>query len=126
MHCKEKALEQIGGFPEGAAVGEDIYVWMRLAAMGKVAFHDFVGASIVVEEDLSREGRWKIIPYPVIAYSAADAPPNDLGRQAIFTSLARCASSSLLESWAIWRGVSMPGAGPSSVSICIKVDFLDG
>ena len=72
---RKKALEQIGGFPEGAAVGEDIYVWMRLAAMGKVAFHDFVGASIVVEEDLSREGRWKIIPYPVIAYSAADAPP---------------------------------------------------
>ena len=65
---QKKALNQIGGFPTGAAVSEDIYVWMRLASRYIVAFEDFVGARVTILDDQSRHLR-QGIPYPVEYYS---------------------------------------------------------
>lgn len=45
--CVSKAaLQKIGGFPEGVAVGEDLYVWIRLAMEGDVVSDSYVGATI--------------------------------------------------------------------------------
>ena len=62
------AIQEIGGFPVGASVGEDLYVWMRLASRHKVAFEDFVGSKVTIEPDLTRQAR-RGVPYPIIHYA---------------------------------------------------------
>jgi glycosyltransferase involved in cell wall biosynthesis len=36
--AKRTFIDQIGGFPDGQKIGEDIYVWLRLALLGPVMF----------------------------------------------------------------------------------------
>tara|TARA_R110000851_G_scaffold135045_1_gene270418 strand:- start:6818 stop:7690 length:873 start_codon:yes stop_codon:yes gene_type:complete len=43
--CKA-ALHKIGGFPEGVLLGEDLYVWIRLAMEGDVVSDSYVGAMV--------------------------------------------------------------------------------
>jgi glycosyltransferase involved in cell wall biosynthesis len=64
----KRALQDIGGFPEGVGIGEDIYVWMRLASKSRVAFDDFVGASVMMIDEgktVNRRG----VPYPIVYYA---------------------------------------------------------
>jgi hypothetical protein len=64
----KSAIEEIGGFPAGVSVGEDLVVWMRIASRHKVAFEDFVGSRVTIEEDLSRKAR-RGVPYPIVHYA---------------------------------------------------------
>lgn len=68
--CVEKeALMHIGGFPENQKSGEDLFVWMELARIYKVAFYNNINVRINVTQDESRIGRDQSIPYPFIYYS---------------------------------------------------------
>lgn len=44
--CLRNDLLSIGGFPVGVKRGEDIWTWLRLAAIGGVAYTDSIGATI--------------------------------------------------------------------------------
>lgn len=65
----KKKLVEIGGFPEGVKSGEDLYVWIELALLGKVAFYNRVCTKINVQVDSSRIGRSESVPYPLIFFS---------------------------------------------------------
>lgn len=68
--CVEKeAFMSINGFPENQKSGEDLYVWMELARIYKVAFYNNINVRINVTQDESRVGRDQSIPYPFIYYS---------------------------------------------------------
>jgi len=63
------ALLSLGGFPEGVTVGEDLFVWIKLALNGRVAC-DATPAVIVHQEfDEHRESRASRVPYPIEYYS---------------------------------------------------------
>lgn len=66
---KKEELLKLGGFPEHQKSGEDLYVWLELARLGKVAFFNKVCSRINIEQDLSRIGRSDSIPYPLVYYS---------------------------------------------------------
>lgn len=66
---KKEELLKLGGFPENQKSGEDLYVWLELARLGKVAFFNKVCSRINIEKDLSRAGRSDSIPYPLVYYS---------------------------------------------------------
>src|SRR5690606_21540791 len=59
----------IGGFPEGVAAGEDLYVWIRMALHGAVACDMRYLAVIHQVRDLSRKARKNSIPYPIIFFA---------------------------------------------------------
>ncbi len=65
----KKDLMSIGGFPENQKSGEDLYLWMELARLGKIAFYNKVFSRVNIKEDLSRIGRSNSIPYPLTYYS---------------------------------------------------------
>lgn len=72
---RRSALLDIGGFPEGQAIGEDLYTWAQLVlnapqATG-MAFDGRTSSLIYQVEDQSREGRDKSLPF-VMAYFASD------------------------------------------------------
>lgn len=59
------ALLAVGGFPRGAKVGEDLYVWMMLALQGRVACESYIAVTVNQLEDNSRRSRRGNIPYPI-------------------------------------------------------------
>lgn len=65
----KKQILDLGGFPENYKAGEDLYVWIELAILGKIAFFNSVSVRINISEDYSRVGRSQSIPYPFINYS---------------------------------------------------------
>lgn len=63
------SINQIDCFPEGVTAGEDLYVWIRLALLGKVAC-DCQVTSIVHQDDEHVSGkRLSVVPYPLIYFS---------------------------------------------------------
>ena len=66
---KKEFFMTTGGFPEHEKSGEDLFVWMELARIYKVAFYNEVNVRINAIEDLSRSGRNLSIPYPFVYYS---------------------------------------------------------
>lgn len=65
---RRSALLAFGGFPEGATVGEDLFVWMKLALSGDVACDSFVAVTVNQVDDNSRHSRRGQIPYPINYY----------------------------------------------------------
>lgn len=61
---KEAALAS-GGFPEGIKIGEDLYLWIRLAAAGKVACDPTPMVTVYREFDEKRSRRQGGVPYPL-------------------------------------------------------------
>jgi glycosyltransferase involved in cell wall biosynthesis len=53
----KKLLESVGGFPEGACVGEDVYVWTMLCLKSDPVYIPKSLATINVQEDDSRNAR---------------------------------------------------------------------
>lgn len=62
-------LLKVGGFPQGATIGEDLYVWMRLAELGKVAFDSKATVTINQTFDVTRAQRKGAIPHALAYYS---------------------------------------------------------
>lgn len=56
-------FEQVDGFPTGAKLCEDLYLWARLAEVGSFGFVDYIGVTIHQEIDLSRKARNYSQPY---------------------------------------------------------------
>lgn len=66
---RKHSLLEVGGFPENQKSGEDLFVWIELQKLSRVAFFNKVSVVIHTTEDLSRKGRDLSIPYPLIHYS---------------------------------------------------------
>ncbi|CAH7462017.1 Glycosyl transferase [Vibrio chagasii] len=64
IFCKE-SLISVGGFPEGATVAEDLYVWILLAEKGDFFFDSKPNVEILFVADNSRKKRLGNIPYPI-------------------------------------------------------------
>jgi hypothetical protein len=60
-------FEDVGGFPEGVRLGEDLDMWMRIAARFPIAVSPYVGA--VYRQDAGNrtdDGRIKGVPYELV------------------------------------------------------------
>ncbi|WP_099610791.1 glycosyltransferase family 2 protein [Vibrio fujianensis] len=56
-------FERVDGFPVGAKLCEDLYLWARLAEIGRFAFINYVGVRVHQETDMSRKARSYSQPY---------------------------------------------------------------
>jgi glycosyltransferase involved in cell wall biosynthesis len=74
---KKLSFEAVGGFPKGAEVSEDLFLWIKLALNGKFAFSNYCASSIVLESDSSRNHRKGKVPYPIMYYSEHTIPKED-------------------------------------------------
>ena len=66
---KKNILNKINGFPEGIKYGEDLYVWIKISSLGKVAF---INKSLVLINqftDNSRNSRNREVLYPLTQYT---------------------------------------------------------
>jgi glycosyltransferase involved in cell wall biosynthesis len=63
--CARKALIQhIGGFPDGQKIGEDIYVWLRLALLGPVMFSSRILSTVYRNaENRTISSGMRAVPY---------------------------------------------------------------
>jgi glycosyltransferase involved in cell wall biosynthesis len=66
---KKKYLNDVGCFPEGAKICEDLFVWMQLSISGSFAYDSYIGAKINIFPDNSRSSRRGEIPFPIYYYS---------------------------------------------------------
>ena len=66
---KRSILLDIGGFPEGEKVGEDLYVWARIAEKYKFCYIPHCLVNVIQEKDLSRSGRDMVNSYILEYYS---------------------------------------------------------
>jgi len=65
---RSKSLHEIGGFPEQARLGEDIYTWLRLADINRVAYANVERVTIYRNaENRSGVGARQEIPYHIKA-----------------------------------------------------------
>ncbi|WP_300494102.1 glycosyltransferase family A protein [Marinobacter sp.] len=62
---RKKAFLETGGFPEGVGIGEDLYLWIRLASVGKVACDPAPLVTVYREYDEKRLTRQDGVPYPL-------------------------------------------------------------
>ena len=62
-------FNKLGGFPLGKAIGEDLYLWARVAEHHKVAYLGMPLVSIYFNIDHSRERRLGGVPYILEYYS---------------------------------------------------------
>ncbi|MCX9568863.1 glycosyltransferase family 2 protein [Vibrio cholerae] len=69
-------FENVGGFPIGAKLCEDLYLWARLAEVGHFAFTDYLGVTVHQEKDMSRKARNYSQPYILEYYFKASGPLN--------------------------------------------------
>lgn len=69
---KKDSLKDVGYFPEGEVAGEDLYIIMELARVGKIAFYNKISTTMLVIEDNSRSKRVGEIPYPFKYYGEND------------------------------------------------------
>lgn len=60
---KKSVLNTIGGFPVGKKVGEDLYVWARIAENYKFCYIPYNLVNVIQENDFSRSGRDLVNPY---------------------------------------------------------------
>jgi glycosyltransferase involved in cell wall biosynthesis len=63
-------------FPEGVVAGEDLYVWIKVAAAGQVACDSKVACTVIQEEDNSRMARAGSTPYPLEYFSLKENKKN--------------------------------------------------
>lgn len=68
---RRQSLTEVGGFPVGVRAGEDLYVWIKLAIIGKVACDPTPLVTVYRETDHKRDSRQENIPYP-LKYFAED------------------------------------------------------
>lgn len=69
--CVRKSiLLDIGGFPAGEKVGEDLYVWARIAEKYIFCYIPYILVNVIQEKDFSRSGRDDVDPYILKYYSA--------------------------------------------------------
>ena len=80
---RKDALEAVGGFPEGATVGEDLFVWLMIAERFNVVFEDFLGAVVNQEADESRGSRFSTVSYPLTFFSTGRDDLSGLSRAAV-------------------------------------------
>ncbi len=66
---RRDVLDEIGGFPPGVKVGEDLYVWIRAAFQRNVAYDPFVAVTIFRVFEESKKERSKLVPYPLEYFS---------------------------------------------------------
>lgn len=65
---RKEALQKIGGFPENARFGEDIYTWLRLADINRVAYANIEHVTIFRNaENRSGASERQEIPYHIKA-----------------------------------------------------------
>lgn len=65
---KKDSLKDVGYFPEGEVAGEDLYIIMELARIGKIALYNKISTTMLMIEDNSRSKRVGKIPYPFKYY----------------------------------------------------------
>lgn len=70
---RKELLFEIGGFPEGMSVGEDLYVWARLMEKESLYFINEVLVRVYREDDLSRLSRSGQVSY-LLRYYASMSP----------------------------------------------------
>ena len=63
-------------FPEGVVAGEDLYVWIKVALQGRVAFDNSVSCTVIQDEDDSRQARADSVPYPLVYFSKKENNKN--------------------------------------------------
>ncbi len=74
----KKYLEEIGGFPTLAKVGEDIYVWLRLALLAPVMHDSRVLSTTHREAENRTPSRIKpMVPYHLMYFFNTDGSGND-------------------------------------------------
>lgn len=66
---KKTALDKVGGFPDGVAASQDLYLWILLALEGPVACDVSFMAIQHLEVDNSRKQRNNSVPYPLVYFS---------------------------------------------------------
>jgi len=62
---RKAALTDVGGFPEGVCIGEDLFLWIRLASVGRVACDPTPMVTVYREYDEKRLTRQDGVPYPL-------------------------------------------------------------
>ena len=62
------AFEKVGGFPVGAKLSEDLYLWARVAEESQFGFVDYLGVTVHQEADTSRKARNYTQPYVLEYY----------------------------------------------------------
>lgn len=62
---RKSSIQKLGGFPEGVSVGEDLFLWIKVALEGKIAYSTEALVNIYVQMDSSRTARSGVIPYPL-------------------------------------------------------------
>jgi glycosyltransferase involved in cell wall biosynthesis len=58
-----------GGFPVGVEVGEDLFLWIRLALVSKVAYDSSISVTIHRDYDTQRVTRAGKVPYPLVYFA---------------------------------------------------------
>lgn len=66
--CKKKFFEA-GGFPVGVEVGEDLFLWIRLALITRVAYDSSVTVTVHRDFDSQRVVRAGMVPYPLVYFA---------------------------------------------------------
>lgn len=93
---RKKTFNKVQGFPVGALVGEDLFVWIQTALLGKVAFTSEPLVIVNQIEDSSRSKRRNIVPYPLEFYSKNKIPNNKSLRKYLFMIFYKHFGSSLI------------------------------
>lgn len=89
---RKKSFQDIGGFPVGVGRGEDIYVWFRLALIGKTAHSPRV--LVVIHDDAknrSANNKLEEIPYHIIFFSSPSIKIDKLNNPSFKLALSKSA-----------------------------------
>lgn len=64
-----KYFDQVGGFPNGIKVSEDLFLWIQLSQLAPFGYCDKALVTIFQENDNSRNSRIGEVPYPILFFS---------------------------------------------------------
>lgn len=66
---RKSTFEELGGFPCGVKVGEDLFLWINFALTQKVAYDPRCFVTLHKDWDPVRISRNKEVPYPLVYFS---------------------------------------------------------
>jgi len=67
---RKTVFQNLGGFPQGVKIGEDLFLWINFALVGKVAYDPGHFVTLHKEWDPVRISRNKEVPYPLVYFSS--------------------------------------------------------
>ena len=120
---RKSALNQIGGFPVGEVIGEDIYVWIRLAMMGNFV-HDSRVLAVIEDRHPNKKRARPGIPFHYRWFLSK-------GNQALMSPVESQAVSRFLISRAghVCAGAAMAGLRADALRLSVlivKKSFIHG